>query len=122
MSGPDAAGLWSVTLPLDDGEHLYKFVADGDRWFHDPQNPAGVPDGHGGQNSVLRLGRLVSMKESPARRGDGEIDGCGLAHAGTTKRLNCSRKIAAAAARARWAYPHRDRARECADAHHQKLR
>jgi enterochelin esterase-like enzyme len=39
---------WVYVLP-------YKFVVDG-VWVADPKNPEGVPDGFGGQNSVLKTG------------------------------------------------------------------
>jgi cyclomaltodextrinase len=60
--------------------HEYKFLVDGERWYDDPQNQARVPDGFGGHNSVLRLGRLAQLQRSPAKVGDGEIDVLGLEH------------------------------------------
>lgn len=52
MTGPDAAGAFTLTLPLAPGSYQYKFVADG-QWKQDPTNPKGVDDGFGGQNSVV---------------------------------------------------------------------
>ncbi|MFO0837701.1 MAG: alpha-amylase family glycosyl hydrolase [Phycisphaerae bacterium] len=80
MSDADGDGVWLTEIELPVGEHQYKFVVDGEFWFHDPQNPAKVDDGHQGFNSVIRLGRLAAIKKSPALRGDGKIDAVGLEH------------------------------------------
>jgi glycosidase len=80
FSGPDGSGTWQVELFLHSGRHLYKFVADGERWITDPLNPDGEPDGYGGRNSLLRLGRLAHLDESPARSGDGQIAAVALEH------------------------------------------
>jgi cyclomaltodextrinase len=77
-AGPD--GSWSAMVELPAGVHQYKFVIDGDRWISDPQNPDAVPDGHSGQNSVLRLGRMAHLRESDAHVGDGRIDTLALEH------------------------------------------
>ncbi len=42
---------WVTKRVLSDGEHTYKFVADGN-WITDPSNPATADDGFGGQNSL----------------------------------------------------------------------
>lgn len=55
LQDPDGDGTFEVTVPLPAGRHAYKFVLDGQSWLQDPKNPAGEPDGHGGQNSVLEL-------------------------------------------------------------------
>ncbi|MBC8404488.1 MAG: hypothetical protein H8E15_04635 [Planctomycetes bacterium] len=73
-------GNWRVNLELEEGEHLYKFVLDGIKWFTDPGNPTVVNDGHGGTNSVLRLGLRAQMSESDAEIGDGKIAVHGLQH------------------------------------------
>jgi serine/threonine protein kinase len=49
-------GMWIVTLPLRTGRHTYKFFVDG-KWMADPENPDKVPDGYGGDNSVVVLGQ-----------------------------------------------------------------
>ncbi|MFA1770463.1 glycogen-binding domain-containing protein [Rufibacter glacialis] len=46
---------WELPLFLAQGTHIYKFIVDG-QWYHDTVNPETVPDGHGGYNSLLRLG------------------------------------------------------------------
>jgi cyclomaltodextrinase / maltogenic alpha-amylase / neopullulanase len=50
-----ADGVWTVTLQMDPGEYLYKFVVDGN-WKEDPGNPQTVDDGFGGKNSLLVVG------------------------------------------------------------------
>ncbi len=75
-----AGGTWSAAVDLPAGMHLYKFVLDDERWIADPRNPDTVHDGHDGRNSVLRLGRIANLRESPARSGDGQIDGLALEH------------------------------------------
>ncbi|NPV02829.1 MAG: hypothetical protein HPY53_15765 [Brevinematales bacterium] len=49
------AGVWTVTLFIDEGVCQYKFVVDG-VWKSDPANPDRMDDGFGGFNSVLVLG------------------------------------------------------------------
>ncbi len=80
MSGPDGNGRWSATMDLAAGTHQYKFVVDGDRWIPDPQNPNGEPDNHGGQNSLLKLGALANLTQSPASAGDGKIEARAIEH------------------------------------------
>jgi hypothetical protein len=50
MAQADKNGLWSVTLPLSVGRHVYAYVVDGD-WLPDPQAPM-TGDGFGHMNSV----------------------------------------------------------------------
>lgn len=80
LGPPDDAGVRRVTLDLSSGAHEYKFVVAGERWLPDPRNPETSDDRHGGANSVLRLGRLASLKESSAKVGDAAIDPYGLEH------------------------------------------
>lgn len=54
------SGLWTVTLPLSEGRHLYAFVVDGDSWSADPNAPFAPDDGFGHANSV----RIVSRGRS----------------------------------------------------------
>jgi Glycogen recognition site of AMP-activated protein kinase len=44
-------GVWSVTLPLSAGRHIYAFVVDGS-WTVDPSAPLAPDDGFGHANSV----------------------------------------------------------------------
>ena len=47
---------WELPVYLANGTHMYKFVADG-QWLADPANPGKLPDGAGGFNSVLSIGK-----------------------------------------------------------------
>jgi 1,4-alpha-glucan branching enzyme len=44
-------GTWKATIPLDPGEHEYRFLVDG-RWQDDSQCSARKPNGFGQQNCV----------------------------------------------------------------------
>ena len=46
-------GVWSVTLPLGVGRHLYAFMVNGTEWIADPQAPLAPDDGFGHANSVV---------------------------------------------------------------------
>jgi hypothetical protein len=46
-----SGGLWTVTLPLTAGRHLYAFVVDG-TWSADPAAPLAPEDGFGDAKSV----------------------------------------------------------------------
>ena len=49
-------GVWSLTVPLPPGEHVYNFVVDGREWVPDPRAHAQVDDGFGNTNSVIVVG------------------------------------------------------------------
>lgn len=52
----DAAGLWTVALPLpSQGTYAYKYCMDGGRWEADPSNGVEEDDGLGDVNSVLTI-------------------------------------------------------------------
>ncbi len=67
LEDPDGDGVFELTLPLSAGTYQYKFVADG-KWYQDPSNPDGAPDGYGGQNSKVVvptcLGPLLLKSQS----------------------------------------------------------
>ena len=46
---------WKTEKALDPGSYSYKFVLDEKEWIADPSNPRTMPDGFGGQNSVLTV-------------------------------------------------------------------
>ena len=71
------AGRYEVTLPLPTGEYQYKFVADGE-WITDEKARRFLPDGFGGQNSVIDVGE--SFEGLNLSRGDGQVFLDGLAH------------------------------------------
>ncbi len=80
MTDADGDGVWTAQVSLGPGEYQYKYVVDGDRWVQDPLNREGAPDNHGGNNSVLRIGKLAALTRSAASVGDGQIDAYGLLH------------------------------------------
>ena len=51
LSRTSKDGVWSVTLPLSAGRHIYAFVVDGS-WSADPHAPLAPDDGFGHANSV----------------------------------------------------------------------
>jgi len=48
-------GNWSGKIKLPLGIHQYKLVFDGQYWQIDNANPERISDGHGGENSVIRV-------------------------------------------------------------------
>ncbi len=54
--------IWRTTLSLREGRHLYKFVVDGTDWLHNPANPLKEEDGHGGFNSILKIGEAYEVE------------------------------------------------------------
>jgi glycosidase len=65
MSDPDRDGTFEVALPLEPGTYQYKFVVDG-QWTEDPGNPEKTPDGFGGSNSLLTVGKGGAVAPPPA--------------------------------------------------------
>jgi len=55
MTDEDGDGVWTITLQLPRGRHLYKFVVDG-TWLEDENAEEAEDDGLGGMNSVIRVG------------------------------------------------------------------
>jgi len=70
MTDADNDGTYTVTLLLAQGSYQYKFVVDGN-WHQDPNNPDGVEDGFGGQNSILKVDATFATIE--IELGDGKI-------------------------------------------------
>jgi len=52
---------WRLPLYLAEGTHTYKFVVDGN-YIPDEKNKDRLPDGHGGYNSVIRIGKPYIFK------------------------------------------------------------
>ena len=71
MNGPDEEGTYTLKYNLRPGEYQYKFVINGEHWFHDPDNKLTTADGHGGQNSIIKIGEKDLAAAKP---GDGEIN------------------------------------------------
>ena len=55
MARVGTSGVWTVTLPLTAGRHVYAYLVDG-QWVNDPSAPLAPDDGFGHANSV----RIVS--------------------------------------------------------------
>ena len=51
----DAAGTWSVEVPLERGRHEYAFIVDGERWAIDPFGASHL-DEFGTESSVVNVG------------------------------------------------------------------
>jgi hypothetical protein len=57
MTRDKASGLWSHTLALRPGRHVYAFVVDDSVWMRDPRTPAATDADFGRPGSVLLVGR-----------------------------------------------------------------
>jgi hypothetical protein len=57
MTRDPASGLWSGTLLLRPGRHVYAFVVDDSIWARDPRQPAATDPDFGRPGSVLLVGR-----------------------------------------------------------------
>lgn len=57
MTRDPATGLWSVTLQLRPGRHVYAYVVDDSLWVRDPRAPAAKDADFGRPGSVLLVGR-----------------------------------------------------------------
>jgi hypothetical protein len=57
MTRDPASGLWSQTLALRPGRHVYAFVVDDSVWMRDPRTPAADDADFGRPGSVLLVGR-----------------------------------------------------------------
>lgn len=58
---------WLLTLPLQPGKHLYKFIVDGE-WMPDPQNPLHEDDTHDGWNSVYFVENHTFQLRQPSAK------------------------------------------------------
>ena len=65
MHDADRDGIYEAVFRLTPGRYLYKFVADGTRWFTDQTAASFEDDGFGGQNSVLEVGRETVVAGEP---------------------------------------------------------
>lgn len=57
----EAGGVWRVTVPLEPGEHHYRFLVDGE-WRDDPECAVRVPNPFGSQNAVMKVADRSSSK------------------------------------------------------------
>jgi hypothetical protein len=57
MTRDAASGMWSQTLALRPGRHVYAFVVDDSIWMRDPRTPAAADADFGRPGSVLLVGQ-----------------------------------------------------------------
>ena len=57
MTRDAESGLWSITLSLRPGRHVYAFLVDDSLWVRDPRAPAAPDADFGREGSVLLVGR-----------------------------------------------------------------
>ena len=57
MTRDPASGLWSITLALRPGRHVYAYVVDDSIWVRDPRAPVAADADFGRPGSVLLVGR-----------------------------------------------------------------
>jgi len=57
MSRDPVSGLWSRTLALRPGRHVYAFIVDDSVWMRDPRSPAAEDKDFGRPGSVLLVGQ-----------------------------------------------------------------
>jgi len=57
MSRDPATGLWSRTLALRPGRHVYAFIVDDSLWMRDPRSPEAEDKDFGRPGSVLLVGQ-----------------------------------------------------------------
>jgi len=50
------AGVWTISLSVSHGRHVYAFLVDRDHWVSDPEAPLAPEDGFGVSNSVIVVG------------------------------------------------------------------
>jgi 1,4-alpha-glucan branching enzyme len=53
MKVMDSSGLWSVEVPLKEGEHTFMYLIDGTRWITPPLAEDFITDGFGQTNGVV---------------------------------------------------------------------
>ncbi len=56
-----ASDGWYLQMYLTDGTHTYKYVVDGN-WYNEENKKDKLPDGTGGYNSVIRIGKTHLFK------------------------------------------------------------
>lgn len=57
MTRDQESGLWTATLALRPGRHVYAFIVDDSIWMRDPRAPAAADADFGRPGSVLLVGR-----------------------------------------------------------------
>jgi 1,4-alpha-glucan branching enzyme len=49
-------GFWAKTIRLEPGAYRYRFLADGQNWFNDPDADGYEDSGHGSENCIVVVG------------------------------------------------------------------
>jgi len=57
MTRDSGSGLWTATVSLPAGRHVYAFLVDDSVWVRDPRAPAAPDADFGRPGSVLLVGR-----------------------------------------------------------------
>jgi hypothetical protein len=57
MTRDPVSGLWTTTLALRPGRHIYAFIVDDSTWMRDPRAPTATDADFGRPGSVLLVGR-----------------------------------------------------------------
>ena len=83
----DADGTWQLTLDLEPGEWLYKFVVDG-QWVQDPATPDHDADGRGGQHSFVFVGDGPWTVAPGTPRGEVQVRHVASRELGSTQTVN----------------------------------
>ena len=83
----DAPGTWQITLDLEPGQWLYKFVVDG-QWVEDPATPDHGADGQGGQHSFVFVGNDPWSVAPGTPRGEVQVQHVASRELGRTMTVN----------------------------------
>jgi hypothetical protein len=51
---PEGNDEWTAIVPLEPGQHAYRFIVDG-QWQDDPSCTRRVPNAYGTENSVIEV-------------------------------------------------------------------
>lgn len=65
MSLDSVSRTWVTRISLPEGRYLYAFVADGARWFPDPNAPLAPEDDFSRRNSVLVVNSYIASRTIP---------------------------------------------------------
>jgi len=74
----ESGGVYYLTIFLEPGTYIYKFVLDGNKWITDPNAKKTSPDGFGGKNAVIEV--KTTDKSIILKKGDGKIHIDGVEH------------------------------------------
>lgn len=74
----ESGGIYTITIFLEPGKYMYKFVIDGTKWITDPNAKETAPDGFGGKNGII----VVKATDASVilKPGDGKVFKPGIDH------------------------------------------